>query len=417
MSAFENLTEYSKTFLIVLMFIAFVGEQGLFVFKLGNMAPLKNCLRCGVFLVVNAFLLVSMAQKKALCFTVATVFALPWSVIAAWVALSGLHICTAFYHERLRADNTLSKNSIQEGTDDIPMGLCFSDPKGRIVLINKKMRELAGEVFGFYPQMTSEMKEALLKQGKAQVLNGDCVNIGERIYHFRICPITVNGEEGWKQIMAYDVNQQQRGNEELLIETEKLEKINRKIRKMYARMSDDIREKESLALKVYVHDTIGRSILTVQDIMENGDETEQKVQALREAIGVLSSNRTTFAGTLEEVIQTAAKMGINVDKRGYIPRDTIVETLTEAAVRECVTNCIKHAKGNEITVKAEDLEVIYRITVTNNGEKPKEKIVERGGLLSLRRSVEASGGEMSISHYPSFCLVLNIPKKGVEDYD
>ena len=59
---------------------------------------------------------------------------------------------------------------------------------------------------------------------------------------------------------------------------------------MYDRMTDDIREKESLEMKVRVHDIMGRSLITIQDIMENPDEADKKLAELKEAVSILSDS-------------------------------------------------------------------------------------------------------------------------------
>ena len=280
------------------------------------------------------------------------------------------------------------------------------------MLFNKQMQALTGEILGVIPQLLCELTDALSAPKNGKLLSADMIRTADgKVYRFRSYEHTVDDRPGWRQITASDITERYAVGEQLRTENEKLKKINGKLQKMYERMSDDIREKESLELKIYVHDTIGRSILTVQDIMQSDEETEQKIEALREAVGVLSGRRTAFAGTMDEVKQTAAQIGVKVRVSGYIPSDTAVESLAAAAARECVTNCVKHAKGNEITVTAEDLGSIYRIAITNNGEKPKGKIIEGSGLSSLRRSALASGGEMTVSHYPAFCLVLNLPGK------
>ena len=76
--------------------------------------------------------------------------------------------------------------------------------------------------------------------------------------------------------------------EQLESENRRLAETNRKLRAMYDRMTDDIREKESLEMKVRVHDTMGRSLITIQDIMENADEADKKLAALRDAVSILS---------------------------------------------------------------------------------------------------------------------------------
>ncbi|MGN0492358.1 MAG: ATP-binding protein, partial [Acutalibacteraceae bacterium] len=301
--------------------------------------------------------------------------------------------------------------------NDLPMGICFADPNGRIRLCNRKMQELANRLLGSYPQIISELTAAVrVPAQRAELLSDGSIRLEDgSVFHFRLRELTVAGQSGWQQLTAQDVTEQYRINEQLAFENERLKKTNAGLQKMYDRMADDIREKESLELKVYIHDTIGRSLLTIQDIMQSGSETENKLKALKDAVGVLSSNRPTFKGTMDEVMQTAAEMGVTVKQKGYIPAGTRLETLAVAAARECVTNCLRHARGNEITVAVTELSGIYKICITNNGEKPRGKITEGSGLSSLRRSVEAVGGEMYVSHLPAFALIIKLPKK--ESYD
>ena len=412
MTSFISLPDRYTTLLSVLLFTVLAAELGLLIYKHSNKAPLRKCLRCGLITAVNAVVLICSVQSEPTNVFVTAVKGLPWLFFVALILLTAVHITLAFPKEKYRAKNSLSLNSVREAVDDLPMGICFADPIGRIVLINQKMQTLTGEILGVIPQMLCELTDALSAPKNGTLLSEDMIRTADgRVYRFRKYEHTVDNHSGWRQITASDITERYAVGEQLRAENEKLKKINGKLQKMYERMSDDIREKESLELKIYVHDTIGRSILTVQDIMQSDEETEQKIEALREAEGVLSGRRTAFAGTMDEVKQTAAQIGVKVRVSGYIPADTVIESLTAAAARECVTNCVKHAKGNEITVTAENLGSIYRIAITNNGEKPKGKIIEGSGLSSLRRSVEASGGEMTVSHYPAFCLVLNLPGK------
>ena len=104
-------------------------------------------------------------------------------------------------------------------------------------------------------------------------------------------------------------------------------------------------------------------------------------------------------------------MGVKVTLTGYIPPETTAERLVAAAIRECVTNCIRHAKGSEVHVAVTERHGYLRAEITNNGEVPAGPITEGSGLSSLRRSVEASGGEMHISHRPAFSLTLYLSTK------
>ena len=128
---------------------------------------------------------------------------------------------------------------------------------------------------------------------------------------------------------------------------------------------------------------------------------------------MLASNRVTSVSTMDEVNRTARQLGVAVKIDGYLPRDTAVEELTVAAAKECVTNCIKHADGNEVYIRIAQRGERYDVTITNNGKIPTEPIKEGSGLSTLRHSIESSGGEMHISHNPRFALLITIPTKEI----
>ena len=92
-------------------------------------------------------------------------------------------------------------------------------------------------------------------------------------------------------------------------------------------MADDIKEKESLNLKIYIHDTIGRSLLTIRDIIASGEDTDQKIASLQEAVGVLTSDRTSPRSSMEQVKQAAKALGVTVQVEGYLPPDSNAEQL------------------------------------------------------------------------------------------
>ena len=180
---------------------------------------------------------------------------------------------------------------------------------------------------------------------------------------------------------------------------------------MYERMADDIKEKESLDLKIHIHDSIGRSLLTIRDIIDSGEDTGRKIEALQEAVGMLTSDRIVSHGTMEELKNTAKALGVSVRAEGYLPPDSVVEELTVAAGRECVTNCIRHAGGSEVQIRVAERSDLYDITITNSGAVPSGPIREGSRLSSLRRRIEGAGGEMHTAYKPRFALLITLPKK------
>ena len=123
--------------------------------------------------------------------------------------------------------------------------------------------------------------------------------------------------------------------------------------------------------------------------------------------GTGNSARDTF----DEAEQQAGAMGISLTLDGSIPMSARVEKIIVLACRECVTNCKKHAKGSAVNVKITNRDNFYTVSITNDGEKPKDEIKEGGGLTSLRQTVENAGGEMHVSHRPHFALIIDLPKE------
>lgn len=319
-------------------------------------------------------------------------------------------LAAGFAAEGRRARHTLSPDSIREATEDLEMGICFADPKGRLVLINTQMRRLCTALLGVCPQMLCEVAAAQTAPHSGKVMPDGCIAMPDGcVYRFCTRPLTAMGQTGWQQVTAQQVTEQYRLNCRLQAETEKLQQTNRELKKMYDRMAEDICETESLQLKMYVHDTIGRSILTVQDVMQSNAETEKKMQALRTAVGMLSAQPITQKGTLNEAVQAAAAMGVAVQITGTVLPEC--EALAAAAVRECATNCKRHAHGNAVCVQAWQQGAQCCVKITNNGAPPAGPITEGVGLSTLRRSVQAARGQMHITAQPQFCLQLTLPKK------
>ena len=335
-------------------------------------------------------------------------------ILVAAFAYSGISL----WWEVRRSKREINEWSVKEAIDDLPAGLLFADACGNIILINRKMDELSHMLIGIHPRTLDDITDALaLPPSESQVETmtdiANCYRFRNgRIYRFCRNELDSRGLYGYVQLAAYDETEIYESNIRLRENNEELKKVNLRLQKMYARMEDEVREKESLKLKVWLHDALGRGLLTIQDVKNSSStETKQKLKDLQEAVGMLSASRSTAKGTFEEAQQKANCLGVKVTLDGYIPPDTTAEQLITAAVRECVTNCIRHAKGDRVYVKITEKAGFLCAQITNNGEVPKDRITEGSGLSSLRRSVEASGGEMQIIHRPAFALTLYLPGK------
>ena len=176
---------------------------------------------------------------------------IPWGFLCAAVIIAVGHIVGEFHPERRRAANILTPAAIREAINDLPMGLCFSDPENRIVLCNDKMRRLLFEIMGAFPQSAGEIDSALeFPEGSAVRLDNELFRMEDgNVYQFRETALTVSGEKGWRQLSAQDITGLYILNRQITAENDKLRSTNSELKKKFARMTEDIREKESLEIK------------------------------------------------------------------------------------------------------------------------------------------------------------------------
>lgn len=411
MSAFSSLPVFWQTLIPLLLFVEAVLELGLFIYQLSHRSKLHDNLPSLVIFAFLLTLLFSVTQGNPFNGKDAFLLDAPWLIFITVIFVVVVHFAFAMTREYRRRKNMLSPFSVKDATDKLPMGLCFADPNGRIVLCNDRMRRLSFALSGHEFQITDDLEKALEHPDKSIIANGDCYILPDKtVWQFRKQNIAVDNDENWLQMTAHNVTELYNGNVRQTAINDELKEVNRKLQKMYERMADDIKEKEILDLKIHIHDTIGRSLLTIRDIMESDENTDKKLEALQEATAVLTSDRVTASGTMEEVVQTAEILGVTVMMDGCLPADSLAEELTVVAAKECVTNCIRHAGGNEVYISVNGRKNVFDITITNNGAAPSGPIKEGSGLSSIRHSIESAGGEMHTVYKPRFELLLIIPK-------
>ena len=400
----------------LIIFIAAGGEMMLCLYRYIGTGDTKKCMKDAcmflVFLIAASYISADIKNgdvKNGLFFA-AAFFAGVFGIIYAAAGLVS---------EYDKNKKRLSPLSIKQTLDDLDSGICYADKNGKIILINKTMGELISSVSGGFPQMAEDiyaLLEGKTHDGKIEKIY-DYPAIyrfgGLGIWRFVSTTLKDGAADGIIQLTAHEVSEIYEGNMRLIKSNEELKDINQKMQIMYDRLADRIREEETLDLKMRIHDEIGTSLIEISDILEGRSEedTEKQIGILHNALSFFAGDASYEKGTFDDAVKKAAKMNVKLELFGAVPADDTAGKIIVAAARECVTNCIKHAEGDRVTVKITDHMGVCRVTVTNSGKPPEGKISEGGGLSALRRKIENSGGEMYISQNPGFTLIINIPLK------
>ena len=348
-------------------------------------------------------------------------YSLPIYALVISVILLTVYLILAIHREQKECNNTLSPWSVYEAVNNVPCGVCFSDALGRIILSNVKMQELCRILTGNYLQNFEIFRNAINSepvQKNIVKLNSDS-NVfylpDGSVWMFQEYQLKEPDLKGYVQTVAINVSELYYNNEKIKSNNEKLEQLNRKLEEMYEKIGDEIREQETLAMKMKVHDNFGRSLLSIRRILEKKEEPDNmrvQLETLKQQVYILTSSiADNKEDQYEDTEKHARELGISIQIQGNYPDDLIYGWLTDRALRECVTNCARHAHGTAVYVEIKRNMDGYQIQITNDGEPPLKNAKEGGGLSALRKAVEAEHGTMKTFFEPAFYLFLNFPLK------
>ena len=415
--------------LMVLMEISLILELWIFFSRLIRSAGLKKIMRIGILFLMSFVLMCfflndhryQIGENNHPSF----LLKIPIWIFLAGMSLLIICLCLLVRNEILTCRKNISAWSVKETMDDVPCGVCVSDSWGRIVLSNKKMRELSRMLIGAVLQNYEDLKQVLdgnkSVQGVTRLSPENSVLYlpNGTVWMFQNYMLTEEEVAGYLQTVAFDVTEIYFNSEKIRMKNEKLELLNQKLKKMYEQIDESIREQETLKMKMQVHDSFGRSLLTIRRMLEGNKEPDymkNQLEILKQSVYILSGiMQDDTEKQYEESIKHAEKLGVSVEIEGELSDEHQVALITDKAIRECVTNCIRHAHGSRVYVQSHKTREGWKVCITNDGERPKEGSREGGGLSALREVVERDGGEMTTKFEPEFLLALKLPFSETEE--
>lgn len=313
---------------------------------------------------------------------------------------------------------TLSAQSVCEGLDKLPDGICYSLSNGFPRLVNNRMMGISHAAFG---EGVADARR-LNRRMQAGELQPGCRLEEDEAGAFLLLPdetawrleqreITVNGEP-LTETVAFDATQRHRALRELHRRNLQLEAANRRLRQYLNELDSAVREREVLEAKIRLHNKLGQCLLVIRGYLEDVDSTRRAVtDQLRQTVGLLQNDvpDSEPADRLEALLKAAKVIGVDVRIAGRIP--PALKPVMEIAIHECLTNAVKHAQAHLLNVEITDGPTALEITVTNDGKPPKGPVQEAGGLSNLRVAAEQAGGTMEIESAPAFRLLLRFGAK------
>ena len=324
-----------------------------------------------------------------------------------------------------------SAKMIKKAIDSYPGGICFSALDGRVILVNEKMNQLMLELTGhtiLNAKVAWEELANFANNGKAEKLTQswlpkepDNESTHQQLF-FRFSDSSV-----WRfelrfldsntvQIEAAEITELYRLSEELYENTIRLQDMQKRQKALLDSIVEVNLNKEILAAKMHIHDELGHCLLattkaiTEDRLAENADVLRENWNSAIHDFSNISTVWTVPDSSLQsELMQVAELIGCKVTFLGEQPKSRKALQLLYAAVREALTNAVRHADATELTVKIKQDKQRYHIEISDNGGVSVSSITEGNGLSALRQRLEQEGATLKVLCDNSVSLLVDIP--------
>ena len=320
---------------------------------------------------------------------------------------------------------------IKETIDTYPGGICFAMMDGRPILVNRTLNWLSVQLTGHTVMDVLDLWNEL---STCDSSNG-CQKI---VKNWDISPLDTKNTLGFElpsgeiwqirrsllkdincsyiQLEAVDVTDLYTKSNELMESNKKLRMLSLRQRKLIADIVQVNRERELLHVKMKIHGELGRCIIATKKMLQQKlipEKTKELIRAWEDAIRNLSNisqSQNKEQKSMEtELLQVAQMIGCRIEITGQRPEEMYVQQLLFAAIREGLTNAVRHANANKLYVSCQNSNCLWHIEITDNGITPADPINESGGLGSLRKRLEQEGAVLQILQDPGVKLVIDIP--------
>ncbi|MBQ7700295.1 MAG: ATP-binding protein [Clostridia bacterium] len=309
-----------------------------------------------------------------------------------------------------------SISPLLQGLDMMPDGICFYKDGDGPVYMNAKMKAVAEAAFMYGAKdcfiMENFEKKDLKGCCRKETVNGRTYLIlpDGSAWSIKTKKI-VTENENYTEYTARDETKLYETTVELKKRREHIEKANEKIREYNKKIDSVIRERELLDAKVRIHDDMGRALLSLRSYLYREDKDRGSLVKLwRVTVSIL--RRETVADVSDDRIdalsEAASAVDVTLHFDGEIPDDPVIREISAAAIRECLTNTVKHADGHNLYIKTSYCCGAYTIKIKNDGKQPDKPVEETGGLHTLRKTAERYGGKMKCGWERGFELTVSL---------
>lgn len=314
----------------------------------------------------------------------------------------------------------LSRDSVKQAIDLLPSGICYFTPSGSVKLCNMQMHILFRTLSQSDLQTLPELQDALAHcdagSGVIRLSHERQTYLFPDGKAWRYRQNVVTDEDGavYTETIFSDMTELYHKKLEMKEQIKQLNAISRELKLLSDNVLILTREKEVLSAKTKLHDYMGAGLIAMRQILRHNqtEEAANAIELLRQAVSAIKNDNTYPQGRseLDGFMHDAEAIGIKVNLSGELPEQEELRCVMILAMRECLTNSVRHAGATALHVAVEKSGDSISMKITNDGKAPETEVVPKGGLHNLYRHIADCGGTMEIQWKPVFVLTVVLPE-------
>ena len=419
----------AQTMLLIALFLTLILSLFLLLAAYGRQRDKwKKYLHLSVFLFFLILLSVLADAFSQMTEGLAYRIWLPFPMWLLWCVTFAADLLLLWDMAGLRrpGKQALSRDSIKQALDMLPSGICYFTPSGSVKLCNRQMDSLFRTISQSDLQTLAELQEALKDCDACSGVI--CLSKERQTYLFpdgkawRYRQTEVKASDGalYTEAIFSDITELYSKNLELKAQIKRLKAISRELKWLSDNALILTREKEVLSAKTKLHDCMGAGLIAIRKILHHNrtEEAANAIDLFRQAVSAIKNDNAYPLGRseLDRFLQDAEAIGIKVNLSGELPEQEDLRCVMILAMRECLTNSVRHAGATTLHIAAEKNGDSVSVKITNDGKAPETEVVPKGGLHNLYRHITDCGGTMEIQSKPVFALTVVLPaiKEGTE---
>lgn len=438
MTAFDMIPHYAYAFIGCWSFFLFIGMVCLFCLGLSKVRRKKVIsfhvrsilLLSGVVFIYSMLQCIQEAHSEKLD-SILVINTVRWFsklpvilIVVVCVCLTAIEIVLMVNDIKWHKTH-ITDNSIKEAVDSLPAGVCVYNDRGRVILKNEIMDKLCIDMTGEIILNGINFVKSIEEYHSRTSMGEKSVNIlpDGKVFIFSREEIEISNGK-LTILTAFDMTEEYEKTQILFQKRKAMQELNAQLVAYNRDIVSIITSQEVLNAKVKIHDELGAGLLSIKHYLINGGRNEEKKTIIEKLNQNMEFLRRERAENKQDeyvlMFSTANALDVSIPVKGELPQDEPNKHIIATAIHECFTNTVRHAKGDLLNINViendsrdnyyDEKNQYLTVIFTNNGEQPKENIIERGGLSSLRSLVEGAGGTMRIDISNGFELRISLPK-------